>query len=154
MNVVLRLREASAEFLWVGWGLQSHFRVQPNNCVEVVLRCVVVGVVTIRKLNSYKCPICYPNSQCKPVARRNIPGKISTFSPVWEAVVWVHREHGTHADKHHMQGLWSLLIPICTSPGFHIFHMNHCQAWSQPQLNLITWNLRQPKKWKPSTDAF
>ena len=27
-------------------GLQSHFRVQPNNCVEVVLRCVVVGVVT------------------------------------------------------------------------------------------------------------
>ena len=31
----------------VGWGLQSHFRVQPNNCVEVVLRCVVVGVVTI-----------------------------------------------------------------------------------------------------------
>ena len=30
---------------WVG-GLQSHFRVQPNNCVEVVLCCVVVGVVT------------------------------------------------------------------------------------------------------------
>ena len=30
-----------------GWGLHSHFRVQPNNCVEVVLRCVVVGVVTI-----------------------------------------------------------------------------------------------------------
>ena len=29
-----------------GWGLQSHFRVQPNHCVEVVLRCVVVGVVT------------------------------------------------------------------------------------------------------------
>ena len=33
---------------WVGWGgLQSHFRVQPNNCVDVVLHCVVVGVVTI-----------------------------------------------------------------------------------------------------------
>ena len=32
-----------------GWGgLQSHFRVQPNHCVEVVLRCVVVGVGTIK----------------------------------------------------------------------------------------------------------
>ena len=31
---------------WGGGGLQSHFRVQTNNCVEVVLRCVVVGVVT------------------------------------------------------------------------------------------------------------
>ena len=29
-----------------GWGLQSHFRVQPTHCVEVVLRCIVVGVVT------------------------------------------------------------------------------------------------------------
>ena len=33
-----------------GWGgvgvFQSHFCVQPNNCVEVVLRCVVVGVLT------------------------------------------------------------------------------------------------------------
>ena len=50
MNVVLRLTEAAVEFLWwvVGWGgLQSHFRVQPNHCVEVVLRCVVVRVVTI-----------------------------------------------------------------------------------------------------------
>ena len=27
--------------------MQSHFRVQANNYVEVVLRCVVVGVVTI-----------------------------------------------------------------------------------------------------------
>ena len=44
MNFVLRLTEAAVEFLW--WGLQSHFHVQPNNCVEVVLRCVVVGVVT------------------------------------------------------------------------------------------------------------
>ena len=35
---------------WGGWGLQSHFRVQPNNCVEVVLRCVVVRVVTIQKI--------------------------------------------------------------------------------------------------------
>ena len=34
----------------MGWGLQSHFRVQPNNCDEVVLRCVVVGVVTIAKI--------------------------------------------------------------------------------------------------------
>ena len=46
MNVVLRLTEAAVEFLW-WWGLQSHFYVQPNNCVEVVLRCVVVGVETI-----------------------------------------------------------------------------------------------------------
>ena len=30
----------------VGWGLHSHFHVQPNYSVEVVLRCVVVGVVT------------------------------------------------------------------------------------------------------------
>ena len=27
-----------------GWGLHSHFHVQPNNCVEVVLCCVVVGL--------------------------------------------------------------------------------------------------------------
>ena len=51
MDVVLRLTEAAVEFLWWGgvvgwWGLQSHFRVQPNNCVEAVLRCVVVRVVT------------------------------------------------------------------------------------------------------------
>ena len=31
----------------VGWGLHSHFHVQPNYSAEVVLRCVVVGVVTI-----------------------------------------------------------------------------------------------------------
>ena len=35
-----------------GWGLISHFRVQPNHCVEVVLRCVVVGVVTIVRIFS------------------------------------------------------------------------------------------------------
>ena len=50
MNVVLRLTEAAVEFLWwvggVGWGLQRHVRVQPNNCVEVVLGCVMVGIVT------------------------------------------------------------------------------------------------------------
>ena len=27
--------------------MQSHFHLQPNHCVEVVLRCVLVGVVTI-----------------------------------------------------------------------------------------------------------
>ena len=32
---------------WVVGGMQSHFRVQPIHCVEVVLRCVVVVVVTI-----------------------------------------------------------------------------------------------------------
>ena len=31
----------------VGWGLHSHFCVQPNYSAEVVLRCVVVGVVII-----------------------------------------------------------------------------------------------------------
>ena len=51
MNVVLRLLKATVEFLW--WvGLQSHFHVQPNYSVEVVLCCVVVGVVTIGKRNS------------------------------------------------------------------------------------------------------
>ena len=49
MNVVLRLTEAAVEFLW--WGLQSYFRVQPNNCVEVVLRCVVVGVGVVITYN-------------------------------------------------------------------------------------------------------
>ena len=41
--------EAAVEFLWWvlgGGGVQSHFRVQPNYSVEVVLRCVVVGDVT------------------------------------------------------------------------------------------------------------
>ena len=41
----------------VGWGLQSHFHDQPNNCVEVVLGCVVVGVVTTM--------ICLPTGQCQ-----------------------------------------------------------------------------------------
>ena len=43
----------TVEFLWYcggmgwgGWGLHSHFHVQPSYSVEVVLRCVVVGVVT------------------------------------------------------------------------------------------------------------
>ena len=40
----------TVEFMWcwVGgwWGLHSHIRAQPNYSVEVVLRCVVVGVVT------------------------------------------------------------------------------------------------------------
>ena len=30
----------------VEWGLQCHFHVQPNFCVEVMLCYVVVGVVT------------------------------------------------------------------------------------------------------------
>ena len=46
MNVVLRLMEAAVLSLCgdgrVGWwGLHSHFHVQPNYNVEVVLRCVV-----------------------------------------------------------------------------------------------------------------
>ena len=50
MNVVLRLMEAAVEFVW--WrrgGLHSYFHVQTNYIVEVVLRCVVVGVVTKRE---------------------------------------------------------------------------------------------------------
>ena len=31
----------------MGFALHSHFHVQPNYSVEIVLRCVVVGVVTI-----------------------------------------------------------------------------------------------------------
>ena len=48
INVNLRLLKAAVEFLWwwVGWVVQSHFCVQPNYSVEVVLCCVVVGVVT------------------------------------------------------------------------------------------------------------
>ena len=57
MNVVLRLMEAAVEFVWRGggvgggwgcWGVHSHFHVQPNYSVEVVLHCVVVGVVTTK----------------------------------------------------------------------------------------------------------
>ena len=43
MNVVLK---ASVEFVW-WWGFYSHFHVQPNYNVEVVLCYVVVGVVTV-----------------------------------------------------------------------------------------------------------
>ena len=38
MNIVSRLLEAAVEFVWWG-GVQSHFRVQPNYSVEVVLCC-------------------------------------------------------------------------------------------------------------------
>ena len=52
MNVVLRLTEAAVEFLWGGWGwvCKVIFMSNPTttNYVEVVLRCVVVGVVTIK----------------------------------------------------------------------------------------------------------
>ena len=58
MNVVLRLMEAAVEFVWWwGWGLQSHFNVQPNYSVEVVLPCVIVGVLTIiLKVPAYLTP--------------------------------------------------------------------------------------------------
>ena len=47
LNVFLRVSEDAVEFVWWGgWGMRSHFRVQPNHCVKVVLRCVMVGVVT------------------------------------------------------------------------------------------------------------
>ena len=43
MNAVLRLFKATVEFLWWGgwWGLQSHFHVQPNYSVKVVLLVVL-----------------------------------------------------------------------------------------------------------------
>ena len=55
MNVVLRIIELMLSLCgvvgwWVGgvgWGLHSYIHVQPNYSGEVVLRCVVVGVVTI-----------------------------------------------------------------------------------------------------------
>ena len=51
INVNLWLLKAFVEFLWGGmveWGgMHTHFRVQPNFSVEVMLRCVVIGVVTI-----------------------------------------------------------------------------------------------------------
>ena len=48
----------TVEFLWLGgWGLDSHFRVQPIYSVEVELwLCFVgvgVGVVTINSLNYF-----------------------------------------------------------------------------------------------------
>ena len=41
----------------VGCGLQSHFRVQPNHCAEVVLCCVVVWVVTITLTDLFLKPL-------------------------------------------------------------------------------------------------
>ena len=36
-----------------GWGgVHSHFHVQPNYCVEVVLFCVVIEVVTLNKFRT------------------------------------------------------------------------------------------------------
>ena len=55
--------KAAVEFVWwVRWGLQSHFHVQPNNCVEVVLRCVGVGVVTINFSNNKAQPFHISNN--------------------------------------------------------------------------------------------
>ena len=52
MNVVLRLMELMLSLCGgvMGWGLHSHFHVQPNYSVEVVLRCVLIGVVTIEDI--------------------------------------------------------------------------------------------------------
>ena len=47
MNGALRLTEAAVEFLWWGGRFAKSFSCRPNNCVEVVLRSAVVGVVTI-----------------------------------------------------------------------------------------------------------
>ena len=43
------------------WGLHSHFHVQPNYSVEVVLCCVVIRVVTNINLNSLilVCTVCF-----------------------------------------------------------------------------------------------
>ena len=55
MNVVMRLTEAAFEFLWWvgGWGGVCKVIFMPNHCVEVMLRCVVVGVVTKWKTLSW-----------------------------------------------------------------------------------------------------
>ena len=50
MNVFLRLMEAAVKFVW-WWGpsgVHSHFHVQPNYSVEVVLRCVVLLTITFQ----------------------------------------------------------------------------------------------------------
>ena len=51
---------ADIEFLWwvVVGGVQSHFHVQPNCSVEVVLCCIVVGVVTIVSKNIWQKQCC------------------------------------------------------------------------------------------------
>ena len=48
----LVLLRADVEFLWWWWGLHSHFRIQPNYSVviEVVLCCVVVGVMAFKSV--------------------------------------------------------------------------------------------------------
>ena len=54
INDNLRLLKASVEFpwWWGGVGLHSHFHVQPNYSVEVVLCSVVgVGAVTIANMS-------------------------------------------------------------------------------------------------------
>ena len=43
ININLTLLMATVEFVW--WG-HSNFRVQPNYSVEVMLCCLVIGVVT------------------------------------------------------------------------------------------------------------
>ena len=48
MNLVWRVMEATVEFVWWWWGLHSHFHVQPNYSVEVVLRCVVLLTITLQ----------------------------------------------------------------------------------------------------------
>ena len=74
MNVVLRLAEAAVEFLWVGgvvgWGLQSHIRVQPNNCVKgCVMLCCCWGCDNIEPNNE---PNIEPNNEPNPILKPNI----------------------------------------------------------------------------------
>ena len=60
--VTLYLVEAPVKFLWwVGVGVHSHFHVQPNHSVDVVLWfcCVLVGVVTINIKRSVQLPTSY-----------------------------------------------------------------------------------------------
>ena len=87
------------EFLWWAgwwWGFHSHFRVQPNYSVEVVLCCVVVGVGTIENtspirtlmyyvfvsLKILSCQICfYASSSTTYLFIYNQRAVILTFSP-------------------------------------------------------------------------
>ena len=61
-------------------GLQSHFRVQPNDCVEVMLRSVVVGVVTIFHSSLYLGPQAL--SVCQYLHDQNVLEFLNTCYPL------------------------------------------------------------------------
>ena len=64
MNVNLRLLKATIDFLWWwGWSLHSHFRIQPNYSVEVVL-CCRCGCDKNTKIKNSEKIVCCVFSSC------------------------------------------------------------------------------------------